>query len=172
MRQLIHSLAEEEIKIIVSAVVLIVHFVLVRFHLYESLLFFLARYSKIVNAFVLFLIDEVEKIKDEKTKKILKDVGLQVYLLVEQYAGKTGIKGNEKFEHFLEMLKEYGVNVERDKGEIHKFVEIVNFIQRNTKEDFLDKAKEVINEMFKVPLTTKILRNFVKIVTGVFGILK
>jgi hypothetical protein len=51
-------------------------------------------------------------------------------------------------------------------------VEIVNFIQRNTKEDFLDKAKEVINEMFKVPLTTKILRSFVKIVMGFFGILR
>jgi hypothetical protein len=164
MEQLVHSL--------VAVVVLIVHFVLVRFRLYERLLFFLARYSKIVNAFALFLIEEVERIKDEKTKKILKEVGLQVYLLVEQYARKMGKKGNEKFEHFLEMLEEYGVNVERDKWEIHKFVEIVNFIQKNTKEDFLDKAKEVINEMFKVPLTTKILRNFVKIVTGVFGILK
>ena len=166
-------IANEEKNIIVLVVVLIVHFVLVRFHLYERLLFFLARYSKIVNAFVLFLIEEVEKIKDEKTKKVLKEVGLQVYLLVEQYARKSNIKGNEKFEHFLEILKDdYGVNVERDKLEIHKFVEIVNFIQRNTKEDFLDKAKEVINEMFKVPLTTKILRSFVKIVVEVFGILK
>jgi CRISPR/Cas system CSM-associated protein Csm2 small subunit len=172
MGQLVHSLPSEEIKIIVSVVVLIVHFVLVRFRLYEKLLFFLARYSKIVNAFVLFLIEEVEKIKDEKTKKILKEVGLQAYLLVEQYAKKTGIKGNEKFEHFLEILKEYGVNVERDKWEIHKFVEVVNFIQKNTKDDFLDKAKEVINEMFKIALPTKILRNFVKIVMGVFGILK
>jgi len=166
-------IANEEKDIIVLVVVLIVHFVLVRFHLYERLLFFLARYSKIVNAFVLFLIEEVEKIKDEKTKKVLKEVGLQVYLLVEQYARKSNIKGNEKFEHFLEILKDdYGVNVERDKWEIHKFVEIVNFIQKNTKEDFLDKAKEAINEMFKVPLTTKILRSFVKIVGGFFGILK
>jgi GTP-binding protein EngB required for normal cell division len=172
MGQLVHSLTEEEIKIIVSVVVLIVHFVLVRFRLYERVLFFLARYSKIMSAFVLFLIEEVEKIKDEKTKKILKEVGLQAYLLVEQYAKKTKIKGNEKFEHFLEILKEYGVNVERDKYEIHKFVEVVNFIQNNTKDDFLDKAKEVINEMFKIPLPTKILGNFVKIVMGIFGILK
>jgi hypothetical protein len=166
-------IANEEKNIIVLVVVLIVHFVLVRFHLYERLLFFLARYSKIVNAFVLFLIDEVEKIKDEKTKKVLKEVGLQVYLLVEQYARKSNIKGNEKFEYFLEILKDdYGVNVERDKWEIHKFVEIVNFIQKNTKEDFLDKVKEVINEMFKTPLTTKILRNFVKIGMKIFGILR
>jgi hypothetical protein len=169
MGQLVHSLTSE----IVVVVVILLHFVLVRFRVYERVLFFLARYSKIVNAFALFLIEEVERIKDEKTKKILKEVGLQVYLLVEQYARKTGIKGNEKFEHFLEILKDdYGVNVERDKWEIHKFVEIVNFIQKNTKEDFLDKAKEVINEMFKTPLTTKILRSFVKIVRGFFGILR
>jgi len=172
MEQLVHSLTAEEGKIIVSVLILIVHFVLVRFHLYERLLFFLARYSKIVNAFVLFLIEEVEKIKDEKTKKLLKEVGLQVYLLVEQYAKKSNIKGNEKFEWFLEIMKDYGADVERDVEEIKKFVEIVNFIQNNTKEDFLDKAKEVINEMFKTPLTTKILRNFVKIVVGVFGILR
>jgi hypothetical protein len=172
MRQLVHSLTAEEVKIIVSAVVLILHFVLVHFHLYERLLFFLGRYSKIVNAFVMFLKDEVEKIKDEKTKKILKEVGLQVYLLVEQYASKTGLKGNKKFEHFLEILKDWGADVERDADEIKKFVEIVNFIQNNTKEDFLDKAKKFVDELFEVPLTTKILRNFVKIVSLIFGILK
>ncbi|MFZ8805031.1 MAG: hypothetical protein ACO2PO_18920, partial [Candidatus Calescibacterium sp.] len=92
--------------------------------------------------------------------------------LVEQWARKNGKRGEEKFEKFLEIMKEIGVDVEKNMNEITKFVEIVNFVQNNESGEFFDKAKKVIDEVFKVPITTKILGKFVKIVLSVFGILK
>jgi hypothetical protein len=51
-------------------------------------------------------------------------------------------------------------------------VEIVNFVQNNESGDFFDKSKKVVNEVFKIPITTKIVSKFVKIVLGIFGILR
>jgi len=172
MGELIHSLTAEEIKIIVTAVVLIVHFVLVRFRVYERILFFLGAHSNVVNAFLQFLISVLAELKNEEVKKILREAGLQIYILVEQWAKKNEKKGDEKFEKFLEIMRGIGVDVEKNMKEITKFVEIVNFVQNNTKEDFFDKARRVVNEIFKIPITTKILGKVVKIVMGVFGILK
>jgi hypothetical protein len=172
MEQLFHSLTSEEIKIIVSVVVLIVHFILIRFRIYEKVLFFLAGHSNVVNAFLQFLISVLAEIKNEEVKKILREAGLQIYILVEQWAKKNEKKGDEKFEKFLEIMKGIGVDVERNIKEITKFVEIVNFVQNNESGDFFDKSKKVVNEVFKIPITTKILGKFVKIVIGIFGILK
>jgi hypothetical protein len=162
----------EEIKIIVSVVVLIVHFIFARFRVYEKFLFFLAGHSNVVNAFLQFLISLLAEIKNEEVKKILREAGLQIYILVEQWAKKNEKKGDEKFEKFLEIMKGIGVDVEKNMKEITKFVEIVNFVQNNEKEDFFDKSKKVVNEVFKISITTKIVSKFVKIVLGVFGILK
>jgi hypothetical protein len=172
MGQIVHSLTEEEIKIIVSVVVLIVHFILIRFRIYEKVLFFLAGHSNVVNAFLQFLISVLAEIKNEEVKKILREAGLQIYILVEQWAKKNEKKGEEKFEKFLEIMKGIGVDVEKNMKEITKFVEIVNFVQNNVSDNFFDKAERVVNEVFKSNLTTKILGRFVKIVMGVFGILK
>jgi hypothetical protein len=172
MEQLVHSLTAEEVKVIASVVVLIVHFVLVRFRIYEKILFFLAEHTQVVNAFLQFLITVVAELKNEEVKKILREVGLQIYILVEQWAKKNEKKGDEKFEKFLEIMKGIGVDVEKNMKEITKFVEIVNFVQNNTTDNFFDKAKKVVNEIFKIPIATKILGKFVKIVVGVFGILK
>jgi len=172
MGQLVHSLSSEEIRIIVSVVVLILHFVFVRFRLYEKILFFLAGHSNVVNAFLQFLIAVLAELKNEEVKKILREVGLQIYILVEQWAKKNEKKGDEKFEKFLEIIKGIGVDVEKNIKEITKFVEVVNFVQNNESGDFFDKAKKVVNEIFKIPITTKILGKFMKIVMGVFGILK
>ena len=172
MGQLFHSLSSEEIKIIVSVVLLILHFVFLRFRLYEKILFFLAGHSNVVNAFLQFLISVLAEIKNEEVKKILREVGLQIYILVEQWAKKNEKKGEEKFQKFLEIVKGLGVDVDENIKEITKFVEIVNFVQNNTTDNFFDKAKEVVNDVFLPKITTKILGKVVKIVLGVFGILK
>jgi hypothetical protein len=172
MGQLVYSLTSEEVKIIVSVVVLIVHFVLVRFRVYERVLFFLARHSNVVNAFLQFLIAVLAELKNEEVKKTLREVGLQIYILVEQWARKNEKRGDEKFEKFLEIMKGIGVDIEKNMKEITKFVEIVNFVQNNTTDNFFDKAKKVVNEIFKIPITTKILGRCVKVVMGIFGIIK
>jgi hypothetical protein len=172
MGQIVHSLTSEEIKIMVSVVVLILHFVFVRFRVYEKVLFFLAGYSNVVNAFLQFLISVLAEMKHEEVKKILREIGLQIYILVEQWARKTDAKGEQKFEKFLEIMKGMGVDVDRNKNEITKFVEIVNFVQNNTNDNFFEKAKEVVNDVFASKITTNILGKFVKIMLGIFGILK
>jgi hypothetical protein len=172
MEQLVHSLTADDVKIIVSVVVLILHFVLVRFRVYEKVIFFLAEHSNVVNAFLQFLISILLELKNEEVKKILRDVGLQIYILVEQWAKKNEKKGDEKFEKFLEIMKGLGVDVEGNKKEITKFVEIVNFIQNNTTDNFFEKAKKVVNDVFSSKISTNILGKFVKIMLGIFGVLK
>jgi hypothetical protein len=172
MRQLVHSLSSEEIKLIISAVLIIIHFVLVRLKVYEKVLFFLAGHSALVGSFLQFLVSILAEIKNEELKKILRDIGIQVYILVEQWAKKNEKKGDEKFEKFLEIMKGIGVDVEKNIKEITKFVEIVNFVQNNESGDFFEKAKKVVNEIFSTSLTTKISRGFVKIIGVIFGILK
>jgi hypothetical protein len=166
------QLVGDEVKIIVSAVVLIVHFILVRFRVYEKVLFFLAGHLNIVNAFLQFLLSVLAELKNEEVKKILRDVGLQIYILVEQWARKNGKRGDEKFQKFLEIVKGLGVDIDTNIKEITKFVEIVNFVQNNVNDDFFDKAKKVVNDIFKIPITTKIIGNFVKIVSSLFGVLR
>ena len=162
----------EEIEVLVFVVVLILHFIFVRFRLYEKILFFLASHLQVVDAFLNFLIVMLAELKNEEVKKVLREVGIQIYILVEQWARKNGKRGDEKFEKFLEIMKEIGVDVEKNMNEITKFVEIVNFVQNNESGEFFDKAKKVIDEVFKVRITTKILGKFVKIVLSVFGVLK
>jgi len=162
----------EEIEMLVFVVVLILHFIFVRFRLYEKILFFLASHLQVVDAFLNFLIVMLAELKNEEVKKVLREVGIQIYILVEQWARKNGKRGDEKFEKFLEIMKEIGVDVEKNMNEITKFVEIVNFVQNNESGEFFDKAKKVIDEVFKVRITTKILGKFVKIVLSVFGVLK
>ena len=162
----------EEIEVFVFVVVLILHFIFVRFRVYEKVLFFLASHLQVVDAFLNFLIVILAELKSEEVKKVLREFGIQIYILVEQWAKKNGKRGEEKFEKFLEIMKEIGVDVEKNMNEITKFVEIVNFVQNNESGEFFDKAKKVIDEVFKVRITTKILGKFVKIVLLVFGILK
>jgi len=162
----------EEIEMLVFVVVLILHFIFVRFRLYEKILFFLASHLQVVDAFLNFLIVMLAELKSEEVKKVLREFGIQIYILVEQWARKNGKRGEEKFEKFLEIMKEIGVDVEKNMNEITKFVEIVNFVQNNESGEFFDKAKKVIDEVFKVRITTKILGKFVKIVLSVFGVLK
>jgi len=163
---------EEGIELLVFVLVLILHFIFVRFRVYEKILFFLASHLQVVDAFLNFLIVMLAELKSEEVKKVLREFGIQIYILVEQWARKNGKRGEEKFEKFLEIMKEIGVDVEKNMNEITKFVEIVNFVQNNESGEFFDKAKKVIDEVFKVPITTKILGKFVKIVLLVFGILK
>jgi hypothetical protein len=65
-----------------------------------------------------------------------------------------------------------GVDVDRNKNEITKFVEIVNFIQNNTSDNFFENAKKVVKDIFSSKISINILGKFVKIVMGFFGILK
>jgi len=157
-------------------VVLVIHIVLVKMRVYERTIFFLSGRVDLVRRVIEFLISLLVEEKKQKVREILKEVGLFYYILVEKWGEREGKKGDEKFEKFLELIREgIGKVEEWETNEIRdsarRFADIVNFIQKNTpSERFIERAEEVIKSMGDGNKLVKVLGKVAKWVLLFFGI--
>jgi len=157
------------------AVVVFGHLVLVKVKGYEKLIFWLAGRSDLVRVFLELVFKILAEEKKSKVKDILKEVGLIYYILVEKWGERTGKKGDEKFERFMELLDEqlrrFKITKEEVKEDVKRFTEVVNYIQKNTQgEVFLKRADEVIKHITNNSKTVKVIGKVVRIILKFFGI--
>jgi len=156
-------------------VVAVGHLVLVKVKGYEKLIFGLAGRSDVVRLVLELIFKILAEEKKEKIKDILKEVGLIYYILVEKWGEREGKKGDEKFEKFMELLSEnlsrVKIRKEEIRDEVKRFTDVVNYIQKNVKEDvFFKRAEEVIEHMTNHRKMVMIVGKVVRVILKIFGV--